>query len=256
MTRAAAFGFAGVDRRRLAWFHVQTALSRRIRLVPSPSPIRVALAPDGHEVLISDPGELAALGHIFNDDEYRASGTPDVIFDLGANVGFATLYFSRCFPQARIVSVEADPRTYARLCQNVSALPNVTPLNLAVTHADGPVPFHSSPYSLWSGLTAQSTGTVEITVEGITLSTLMARTHVKRVGLLKLDIEGAEFALLRTHALGAVDEIVGEIHFDLVTDVAESQLNAELCEFTTKFVPQMNPERSFLYACRRRPPEP
>jgi hypothetical protein len=83
----------------------------------------------------------------------------------------------------------------------------------------------------------------------------MARTRTRRIGLMKLDIEGAEFAVLRTRDLCAVDEIVAEIHFDLGTDVDESRLSAELQEFTTRFVPQLNPERSFLYAHRQSPSE-
>ena len=36
---------------------------------------------------------------------------PSVIFDLGANVGFVTIYYRRRYPDARIVAVEADPAT-------------------------------------------------------------------------------------------------------------------------------------------------
>jgi FkbM family methyltransferase len=245
---AGALGNSSRDRFRLAVYHVRQALGRRVPAVV-PRPITVRLAPDGFPVLISDPGELSALHHIFQKEEYAVHGNPRVIFDLGANVGFATLYFSRRFPDTRIVAVEGDPRTYARLVRNVEGLPNVTTLNRAMATTDGPLTFYSSRYSLWSGLTPQSAEATAVQVEGITLDSLRKHVGIEEVGLLKLDSEGAEFDVLRASQLDVVNEIIAEIHYDLSSDSTETDVRNALSGFDMTFVPQGS-DRSFLYAHR------
>ena len=41
------------------------------------------------------------------------------ILDCGANVGLASLYFKRLYPQARITAYEADPDIYQCLRNNL-----------------------------------------------------------------------------------------------------------------------------------------
>jgi tRNA1(Val) A37 N6-methylase TrmN6 len=43
----------------------------------------------------------------------------DAVFDCGANIGFATIFFKWLFPKARIYAFEPDPATYALLEKNV-----------------------------------------------------------------------------------------------------------------------------------------
>jgi len=58
-----------------------------------------------------------------------------LIFDCGANIGLATLYFKNLYLGARIVAFEADPETAAVLRENVSAnhLQDVSVHNLMLT---------------------------------------------------------------------------------------------------------------------------
>ncbi len=119
---SATLGHRRVDRWRLGLFHLRIGFANGLRL-RMPPPVKARLAPDCQEVVISEPGELAVLHDVLVHGEYECQGKPDVVFDLGANVGFATLYFKRQVPTARIVAVEADPRTYERLVRNVGGLP-------------------------------------------------------------------------------------------------------------------------------------
>ena len=42
----------------------------------------------------------------------RLAFAPEVIFDIGANVGAFTSYARFMFPHAKIISVEPDPRNF------------------------------------------------------------------------------------------------------------------------------------------------
>lgn len=245
---SASLGHRMVDRLWLGLFHLRVAFANGFRL-PMPSPVKVRLGPYGHEVVISDPGELTVLHDVLVHREYEHHGKPDVVFDLGANVGFATLYFKRQNPTARIVAVEADPRTYERLVRNVGRLPGVTTLNRAVTASDGVVSFFSSPSSLSSALVRRSEGDQEVRVIGSTLRTLMDETGVEKIGLLKVDIEGAEFNLFRNAPLERVDEIIAEIHYDLM-EADESALRELLADFELRFEELPQPHRYLLFARR------
>jgi hypothetical protein len=113
---SARLGYRRVDAVRLAAFHVTLAVADVLGVVTRRS-LTVRLAPDGDEVVIQQPGEIAVLSAILLHGEYESASDPAV--DLGANVGFASLFFARRHPRARVFAVEADPRTCARLVRNV-----------------------------------------------------------------------------------------------------------------------------------------
>src|SRR6478672_2417867 len=43
------------------------------------------------------------------------------IYDLGANVGIATLYFKTKYPNSTIIAYEADPQIYALYLKNIES---------------------------------------------------------------------------------------------------------------------------------------
>lgn len=243
-----SLGYRPVDAFRIAAFHAAISLSQAARR-PLLHPLRVRLAPDGHEVLIGDGGELAVLQAILLEGEYQAGSAPAVIFDLGANVGFASLFFARCNPQARIVAIEADPRAHARLVRNVQQLPNVLTLHRAVSATDGAVTFFSSRFSIGSSLTQQSLDDEAVQVPASRLETLMDEVGVDHIDLLKIDIEGAEFQVLANAPLERVGELTAEIHYDL-GDGDEQTLRDLLTDFDVEFHPLPYPDRWLLRARR------
>src|SRR3954454_4050748 len=72
-----------------------------------------------------------------------ASPSPRIL-DCGANVGLATLFFSRLYPAARITAYEADPALFAMLDANLGAngAGHVEPRHAALWTATGTVTFH------------------------------------------------------------------------------------------------------------------
>ena len=245
---SASLGHRPVDRLRLGIYHLCISFAGKFHRRPPPRVV-AKLAPDGHEVTIAGSGELSVLHDIFVRGEYRPSGDPKVIFDIGANAGFATLFFRRRYPKARIIAVEADPRTYRRLVHNVGGLPDVTTLNRALAGADGPVTFHSAPGSINSSLVRRSDAGTAVEVQGVRLQTLMDETRTNRIDLLKLDIEGAEFEALMGAPLDRVGELIAEIHHDLGGG-DEQTVREMLAGFELRFDPPSSPGRYVVGASR------
>jgi FkbM family methyltransferase len=117
----------------------------------------------------------------------------DVVFDIGAGVGTEMLLFSRLVgPAGRVVSVEAHPRTYARLADlcNANGLRNVTPLQLAVSDTDGTVAISDLDHHLRNVVLEAHVDGIEVPARRI--DTLAGELGIERIDLLKMNIEGAE----------------------------------------------------------------
>jgi len=155
----------------------------------------------GHPMRGFNSGTLHYLfREVFLDHGYHFEcERPDpVIIDLGANIGFATLYFKLRFPGATIEAYEANPHVARLLRANISAnhLANVTVHEEAVSDQEGELTFHISddPGTLLGSLRAERGGGSAFSVKATRLSTRMAR--MERVDAVKMDIEGAEWAVL------------------------------------------------------------
>jgi FkbM family methyltransferase len=150
----------------------------------------------------SDVSELWVLRELFVAGEYRLPEfSPDVIVDLGSNVGLSVLYFREMYPAARIVAVEANPRVFARLHANVGNLPGVTLVHAAVGDREGTVTFHSGPESWGGSVHAHDAGGRPVTqqlVPALTLEHIMERAGEPQVDLLKMDVEGSEVEILKS----------------------------------------------------------
>src|SRR4029077_5376180 len=77
---------------------------------------------------------------------------PEVILDIGSNIGASILYFRNRFPNASILGFEPHPDTFAVLKQNVSDLPQVSVFNcgLGATNARVSVPGESINFGAFS----------------------------------------------------------------------------------------------------------
>src|SRR5205085_6344363 len=64
---------------------------------------------------------------------------PEVILDIGSNIGSSILFFRDQFPAATIYGFEPHPETFQVLQRNVGALPGVEVFNYGVGAADTPV---------------------------------------------------------------------------------------------------------------------
>lgn len=182
----------------------------------------------GREVTIHAPGlaapitvrtgtsDLAIFDEVVLDQGYgfALDRTPEVILDIGANIGFATLYFKNRFPSARIIAMEPDPENFALLQRNTSGLAEVVLIQAALTGTDGRIALERDGLQP-SAFHVRATRSEESGIEAVSMPTLLQRIGEQRVDLLKLDIEGAEKELFEardTSWMEKVRTIAVELH--------------------------------------------
>jgi FkbM family methyltransferase len=177
--------------------------------------------------------------------EFRASSEAPRILDCGANVGLASLFFKRRYPAAKITAYEADPALFAIASGNLSTngAAGVEIMNAAVWTSTGRVTFRAegTDSGMIDGLAGAVDGPV-VDVPSVRLRDILAS---ERPDLLKLDIEGAEDAVLADcePVLDHVGAIVMDLHeFDpsvrQAPRVLERLTRAGFTYAVDEFVPQ------------------
>ncbi len=140
-----------------------------------------------------EPGTLRVL------DDLLGPGT--VFVDIGAWVGPLTLYAAAL--GAEVVAVEADPHALDQLQRNLAANPDLaTRVKLmprALSAGIGPVRMGArrKPGDSMSSVLLAGAGETW-TIAGMTVRELASELPRARVDLLKIDIEGGEYAVLPT----------------------------------------------------------
>lgn len=156
----------------------------------------------GKQIEISDSyWHLHSLRELFVEEVYRfkASSSAPYILDCGANIGLSVIYFKRHYPNARIVAFEPDPAICNSLRNNIMQFGygDVVVENKGLWKEDGVLTFNAS-----GGLG----GRIEANVKEeetkikkiIKIDTVRLRNYLKeKVDFLKIDIEGAEFEVLK-----------------------------------------------------------
>jgi FkbM family methyltransferase len=179
---------------------------------------------------------IGAFKGIFNDKEYDCAAmfarAPRRILDLGGNIGFGSVFFSRIFPEAKLVVVEPDPRNLPLLRKNLglNSVP-ATVIDGAIGSAAGTLALRFGTNPTCSSL--EGTGmhdlsnTVEVTVT--TVPEVMKEAGWDDIDLLKIDIEGAEEDLLAhdNQWLAKVEAVIMEIHPNTTVE----RLNGHLAPF-------------------------
>jgi FkbM family methyltransferase len=145
---------------------------------------------------------------------------PEVILDIGTNIGASILFFHEQFPTARIYGFEPNPETFQVLQKNVGSLPSVEVFNYGLGAADATiaVPFDGADFSRFMSKdkTAEWSGPLSPTSCLIKHSGDVVRNlGLTRVDLIKIDCEGAEYDVLTSlppELLFQSKWIVGEMH--------------------------------------------
>jgi FkbM family methyltransferase len=206
-----------------AWRHADQRAAATPRFTPGS--IRML----DYELQYSDLLTFCPQWHdIFIDGalEFRAPCAAPRILDCGGNVGLASLFFKRRFPGARITAYEADPALFAMMKANLAAngASDVETVQAALWTANGRVMFRVEGSD--SGMIDSLSGAVagmSVDVPSVRLRDVIAngaRGDDDRIDLLKLDIEGAENAVLADcePVLDRVGAIVMDLHEFAPTD--------------------------------------
>jgi FkbM family methyltransferase len=126
-------------------------------------------------------------------------GAGMTIFDVGANIGSFTMFMASLVgEQGRVFALEADPKVCEILQANIRAngFRMIHPIRGAAYWECGEVSLgRAEASSGYSGLYYQK-ASEWISVPAFTLDSLVEKYAIKRVDLVKIDVEGAEWDVL------------------------------------------------------------
>jgi FkbM family methyltransferase len=165
--------------------------------------------------------DTQAFEQIFIEREYEAIAQiprPELILDLGANVGLSSLYFVREFPHAEIIAVEPDPRNFAMLQKNIAAYRNITPVLGAIWHSSQQLQLAPGAYKDGKEWATQVVEGISGDVEAFDIASLVGS---RVIDLLKIDIERSETQLFSKNIgwLRQVRNLCIELHDQECADV-------------------------------------
>lgn len=142
-----------------------------------------------------------------------------IYLDIGANVGMASLYFQ---PYAKMIyALEPNPVLYECLVKNTSKYDNIKTFNFGMGYADEKAALFadkddSPPQTLFEN--PRNPAQQKQIVSLKRLDTFMEKEGIEKVDIMKIDIEGAEFAVLPSSSFANVAHkisvIIGEAHYN------------------------------------------
>lgn len=180
-------------------------------------PLRVVGYP---EVMWFRPGgsDVHLIKNIIYAEEYNINlrgMVPKNIIDVGANVGYTSVFFANTFPQANVLAFEPEDENFEMLQRNVAPYSNISAFKEGVWGRDAELVAAESSYDSWS-FSLKESG--EVDQKGkfkvVSVSNILNRISGD-IDILKIDIEGAEIEIFTPeHAdwLKRVKVIVIELH--------------------------------------------
>src|SRR5205809_2079150 len=176
------------------------------------APSKVDLTAEMQAAITPHVGEFDFAAHLCRRLDYEGQIASwlvgrryDTIVEIGANVGFYSLLFSKMFPSVNVYSFEPSRVAYQRLLENLAnnRCANVVPFNCAIASEAGFLDFHEPAGHLTNGSLdrsfarrfAEDVRTTKVaTMGGLEIQQLCRES--KRL-LLKIDVEGAEPTVVR-----------------------------------------------------------
>jgi FkbM family methyltransferase len=153
---------------------------------------------------------------------------PTHILDLGANIGYASVFFAARWPEARILAVEPATSNITLLDRNTRSWTNITCLQAAVWSHPSWVQVANPKDEPNAFRMSESLDSRKENIPAYTIAQLIERQGCKRLDLLKMDVEGAEAEIFQNGAawLDRVKVLIIELHDRIVPGCAEALYRA------------------------------
>lgn len=181
--------------RSLSWFIAEISNKRRL--------VYVKIRGVGLHVRTKSPDLKTALSCLRGefDPVFRAIPDCRVVVDAGGYIGTAAIAFAIRYPQTKVITIEPDAENFAVLKRNVAAWKNIVPLNKALATELGEKMLFDRGTGEWGFSLIEDAADRQtaprLTVDCISLEELMQDSPID---ILKMDIEGAELAILEQNS--------------------------------------------------------
>ncbi len=161
--------------------------------------------------------DFACWHQVIGEEQYKPlvelSDEPkDVktILDLGANVGYASYYFSKSFPDAQIYALEPSGDNIMIMCLNLDPGGNVSIREGGIWSSNAMLSMMSGfrDGKEWSHQLVEDEGG---DIQGFTVDDMCS----EEIDILKIDVEGAEFEMFKKPDFLKRTKVLGvEIHHE------------------------------------------
>ncbi len=166
---------------------------------------------NGHQLYYNNGIELLhSLREIYIDEIYKMKLTSSAphLLDCGANIGLSVIYLKQLFPEASITAFEPDEANFRLLKKNTQNLSRVKLMQEAIWKENTFIEFEGG--GTLSSKIADSRSSQTVKVKAARLKDYLQQP----VDFLKLDIEGAEYEVIKDCAddIGKVENLFIEYH--------------------------------------------
>ncbi len=137
--------------------------------------------------------DFAVFEQIFLYNEYnlKFGFEPKVIIDAGSNIGLFAIKLKNRFPDAKIICIEPDSENFIQLSKNLKAYENVFLVNSGLwSHKTKLNVLDKYDQGKWGMIVEEDEQNG--TIDAISISDIIQIYDLKRIDVLKLDIESSE----------------------------------------------------------------
>lgn len=234
------------------WLGFKLYIFKKIKF---PRTIRISM-PHLKDLIIlrCNTSDMNVFEKIFINEEYAFINDtkPNVIIDVGANIGLASVYYSIVYPEAKIIAIEPEASNYNLLKRNVKNYPNIYIVNAGLWSKNTYMKISNPNDHKFAFMLEESYNSQDI--KAITIDKVMEQHGLHYIDILKVDIEGAEKEVFSNHPLwiSKVGMIVIELH-----DKIKVGCNRAFYTATDPYVVKefRRGENVFLITCCNSPPD-
>ena len=216
------------------------------------------------QVIIRDEADESVMREIFKFREYRIAEdaieeTVDPILDVGAHAGFFAMYARLLNEKVKIFAVEPEKNNLVQLKKHLE-MNNITGVEIVpgvLTNETGEALLRVSKDSHNHEVVEEEIEEGEYQkVKSYALLDLLKKIKVKKVGLIKMDIEGSEFSIIESwdnDEFALVKNVILEYHNKHKDDYKQLENKFRENGFSVRVFPsQFDKTMGFIFARNKR----
>lgn len=216
---------------RWLWFKVQALRSRYARKGVR-FPLYVPLH-KGPLYFRAGTTDLMVFWQNIIGDEYRCLAdveNPELIIDCGANVGYSAAHFLTKHPKSHLIAIEPDDGNFELLRRNLAPYTHrCTLIKSGVWSTTTGLVISENQMGEggeWGIMVREVRPGEEPTMMAVDIGSLLRGSSYQRIGILKIDIEGAEESVFSTPPewIDRVDNMVIELHNERCIDLCHEAI--------------------------------